>query len=59
MTTGAMARCQAFRKAKLKIKTMDLRIACVALESGAILLTRNRTDFEVVPGLVIEDWTVP
>ena len=59
LTTGAMARCNAFRQAKLKIKTMDLRIACIALESGATLVTRNRVDFEVVPGLTIEDWTVP
>ena len=56
LTTGAMARCHAFKKAKLKIKTMDLRIACIALESGAILVTRNRADFEVISGLEIEDW---
>ncbi len=58
LTTGAVARFNAFRKAKLKIKTMDLRIACVALETGATLVTRNRVDFEVVPRLEIEDWTV-
>ncbi len=59
LTTDAVARFNAFRKAKLKIKTMDLRIACVALEFGATLVTRNRVDFEVVPGLEIEDWTLP
>lgn len=58
LTTGAMARFTAFRTAKLKIKTMDLRIACVALEFGATLVTRNRVDFEVVPELAIEDWTL-
>ena len=47
----AAARFAEFRKARLKIKTMDLRIACVALEAGAMLVTRNRADFEVVPGL--------
>ena len=59
LTAGAVARCNAFRKAKLKIKTMDLRIACMALEFDATLVTRNRVDFEVVPGLRIEDWTAP
>ena len=55
----AAARFSEFRKARLKIKTMDLRIACVALEAGAKLVTRNRVDFEVVPGLELEDWTIP
>ncbi len=55
----AAARVAAFKKARLKIKTMDLRIACVALEAGAIVVTRNRADFEVVPGLELEDWTIP
>ena len=59
LTAGAAARCRAFKQAKLKIKTMDLRIACVALESGATLVTRNRADFEVLPDLKIEDWTNP
>ena len=55
----AAARFSAFRNARLKIKTMDLRIACIALEVGAKLVTRNRVDFEVVPGLELEDWTIP
>ena len=55
----AAARFSLLRKARLKIKTLDLRIACIALEAGAILVTRNRADFEVVPGLELEDWTIP
>lgn len=58
-SANAAARFPLLRKAKLRIKTMDLRIACVALEAGAKLVTRNRADFEVVPGLEIEDWTIP
>ena len=58
-STEAATRVAAFKKARLKIKTMDLRIACVALEAGAKLVTRNRADFEVVPGLELEDWTIP
>jgi tRNA(fMet)-specific endonuclease VapC len=45
------------RKQGIRIGTMDLRIACVALETASVVLTRNRVDFEKVPGLRVEDWT--
>lgn len=31
----------------------DIAIAATAVQSGAILLTRNRADFEDIPGLVL------
>jgi len=35
---------------------LDLQIASIALEYDAPLVTHNRSHFERVPGLVIEDW---
>ena len=43
---------------RVRIPTMDLRIAAIALSQGLRLLTRNARDFGKVPQLVIEDWTV-
>ena len=44
-------------KARLRIATMDLKIAAIALAHDATLLTRNLADFHRVPGLKVEDWT--
>jgi tRNA(fMet)-specific endonuclease VapC len=45
------------RKQRIRIGTMDLRIASVALTQGYVLLSRNFVDFQKVPGLTVEDWT--
>lgn len=54
----ALKRFDALARAKLNVKYNDLRIAGIALELGAIVVTRNRRDFGRVPGLVIEDWSI-
>jgi tRNA(fMet)-specific endonuclease VapC len=37
--------------ARIRVGTMDLKIAAIALANNATLLTRNRRDFERVPAL--------
>ena len=44
------------RKQGLRIGSMDLKIACIAIEHDATLLTRNTVDFAKVPGLRFENW---
>lgn len=46
------------KRQRIRIGTLDLRIASIVLSENAILLTRNRRDFEKVPNLRIDDWTV-
>ncbi len=42
---------------RLRIGTMDLKIASIALATDATLLTRNSSDFNRVPNLRIKDWS--
>lgn len=46
------------KRQKIRIGTQDLKIASIVLSKQAILVTRNRKDFEKIPNLQIEDWTV-
>ena len=48
-----------FKRQKPNIGTMDLRIAAITLANKLTLLTRDTVDFERVPGLRFEDWTLP
>jgi tRNA(fMet)-specific endonuclease VapC len=44
------------RRQGLRIGSLDLKIACIALAHESSVLTRNAKDFEQVPGLRIENW---
>jgi tRNA(fMet)-specific endonuclease VapC len=45
------------QQARVRIATTDLKIAAISLANQATLLTRNSRDFQLVPGLHVEDWT--
>jgi tRNA(fMet)-specific endonuclease VapC len=47
------------RNLKLRVGTLDLKIAAIAISNDAVLLTRNTKDFKKIPGLLVEDWTLP
>jgi len=47
------------RSQKLRVGSMDLKIASIALAKDALLLLANLRDFRKVPGLRVEDWLRP
>ncbi len=57
-TTEAQARFAELKPHCPRLKTMDLRIASIALVTDSILLSRNLRDFRQVPGLSVQDWTI-
>jgi tRNA(fMet)-specific endonuclease VapC len=52
----AVERFHNLRAARIRIGTMDLKIAAIVLALGATLLSANLRDFRQVPGLSVEDW---
>lgn len=44
------------RRLRIRIGSMDLKIAAIALSQDALLLSSNLKDFQQVPNLRVEDW---
>jgi tRNA(fMet)-specific endonuclease VapC len=43
---------------RIRVGTQDLRIASIVLANQGILLSRNARDFDRVPNLIVENWTI-
>ena len=54
--TDAADILQGLRRQRVRIGTMDLKIASIVLAHNATLLSRNLRDFQQVPNLRVEDW---
>jgi predicted nucleic acid-binding protein len=55
----AIARYGQLTAMKLNVRKYDLRIAAITMENGAVVVTRDVRDFGPVPGLPVEDWSIP
>ena len=55
-TSRAETLVKGWRKQKIRIGNSDLRIAAICVVHSATLISRNRKDFEQVPGLSVEFW---
>ena len=55
-TSSAGSLFHQWRQAGIRVSTHDLRIAAICVAHDATLATRNRRDFENIPGLRVEFW---
>lgn len=58
MTQTSLEVARDLIKSRLNIGSTDLKIAALALELDATVVTNNLRDFSRVPGLKVEDWSV-
>ncbi len=56
-TGEAATRYRDFRKQKIRVGSMDLKIGAIVIGHDATLWTRNVKHFGQIPGLKVEDWT--
>ena len=55
----AAGRFEILRRQRIRIGTMDLKIASIALVNHALVVTANVRDYSLVPGLRWENWMTP
>jgi len=53
----AIDRYLKLRRMHRRVGRMDLAIAAIVIEAGAVLVTRNLSDFEPIDGLALQDWS--
>ena len=56
--TDALIEFERLKSLKLRVGTLDLRIASIALSKDMTVVTRNLSDFGRVPNLKVENWTI-
>ena len=54
---ASASKFEILRRLYPRLGTMDLKIAAIAITTDAILLTRNKSDFDRIEGLIFQDWT--
>jgi tRNA(fMet)-specific endonuclease VapC len=55
-SAAAVRRYADLKRLRLNVGANDLKIAAIALEAGAVVVTRNTADFRRVPGLRLDNW---
>jgi tRNA(fMet)-specific endonuclease VapC len=56
-TDIAATRFEHLKRSRLRLGSMDLKIAAIALSKDGLLLSANLKDFQKLPDLRVEDWT--
>lgn len=56
-TDVVAARFENLKRSRLRVGSMDLKIAAIALSQDGLLLSANLRDYQKVPDLRVEDWT--
>ena len=55
-TSQAESLYHQWQQQKIRVSPHDLRIAAICVTHDATLISRNRRDFQRVPGLMVEFW---
>jgi tRNA(fMet)-specific endonuclease VapC len=55
----AADRFASLRRQRIRIGTMDLKIAAIALVNDALLVSANARDYSAVPDLRCDNWLRP